>query len=76
MLGTLDPRGIAAPNIGDESSQKISNKYICKKCNQEFLWSQGNPQELTRVEQMICAKENLPFVLKKKLPVTIAEHKH
>lgn len=43
------------------------DKHECKKCNREFLWSQGNPQELTRVEQMICAKENLPFALMKKV---------
>jgi hypothetical protein len=45
----------------------MSDKHVCKKCNREFPWSQGNPQGLTRMEQMICAKENLPFALMKKI---------
>ena len=45
----------------------MAEKHTCKKCGQEFQWSEGNPQELTRVEQMICVKENLPFPLMKKI---------
>ena len=44
----------------------MAEKHMCKKCGREFEWNQGNPQELTRVEQMICTKENLPFALMKK----------
>ena len=45
----------------------MNNKHVCKKCNREFPWSNGSPQELTQVEQLICAKENLPFAVMKKI---------
>jgi DNA-directed RNA polymerase subunit RPC12/RpoP len=45
----------------------MSDKHVCKKCNREFLWIQGNPQQLSQVEQLICAKENLPFAIMKKI---------
>jgi DNA-directed RNA polymerase subunit RPC12/RpoP len=45
----------------------MTDNHVCKKCNQEFLWIQGNPQQLSQMEQLICAKENLPFAIMKKI---------
>lgn len=45
----------------------MSTDHLCRECSRKFLWHQGNPQELTLVEQMICVKEDLPIAGRKKI---------
>ena len=39
----------------------------CKSCDREYPWASGGPTELSVTEQIICAKENLPFAQMKKI---------
>lgn len=39
----------------------MNDKHVCNRCNRMFAFSQGKPQDLTQVEQLLCARENLPF---------------
>lgn len=45
----------------------MSASHTCKKCHRDYEWAQGSPQELTRVEQMICVQNNLPMAVMKKI---------
>ena len=45
----------------------MSKKNTCQNCKKEYHWLDGNPQDLTRVEKMLCVKHDLPFDIMKKV---------
>jgi ankyrin repeat protein len=51
----------------ESGGSRAPHSHACKSCLREFPWAQGRPQDLNRMEQMICIKENLPFALMKKV---------
>lgn len=55
------------PLVSQGSVRADGVEHECKACNRTFPWSRGNPQALSQKEQLICAKEDLPFPLMKKV---------
>ncbi|MBM3472358.1 MAG: hypothetical protein FJX75_03670 [Armatimonadetes bacterium] len=40
---------------------QFSERRTCGRCGGSYLWHEADPQPLTQVEKLICAKEDLPF---------------
>lgn len=57
------------PTSGAASRSQATSglQHQCKNCGRTHSWSSGNPQPLSQQEQLICAKENLPFAAMKRV---------
>jgi DNA-directed RNA polymerase subunit RPC12/RpoP len=62
----LRHRGEVTAVAGGEVAAVVSGvdepgHHVCQRCGERHSWRDGNPQPLTQVDKLICAKENLPF---------------